>query len=1290
MELSALLISKFPFDSDLIITNYQKLKNIFISLDINKIKYCYFYRKYIHEIIFQEEETIFIENYNGVSFLFYLSLLIKENPDILNYSYSIDLIKNIVNINSQQNILLKQLIISKIILDLIYNYYGSDNCSEEEKNILEDIKNNNIQFIERKVTNIFNEFDLNLNSNDIKNKKIDLIYVEIICALIKTRKVENYEYTYSILNNLDLENIDITKNMYIQLSQLLNNNETYITDYIIINKEDLFNEKKINFYYFLIKYILKNSIYIYNIPFLLKTRKNIIKIIKTQKTLNFNNDNNNMKEKIEYVLKTLLDTEYYNNIDQKRLDDQIYNNVKIILNYYKHFLFESKKDIIISFENAIKDGIKINEDGLKDLEEAKQYNDRFSIINYIYNIKSDNDNIQKSEAEIKKDVDGWKALEKMIKDKKIKKIPKARKEKLLNYFNEENKKNIIKIFDETIYDFIMQEKAEYYNEKKKDKLKEILKYYKQYLQDEKKNDIIQIEEIINNNTDDYEKYLVDYDKAKNMNLKIPIINYMRESGIKEVSSQPVESWEKCEKLIKEKKIYNIPKNLNDILNIYFKDKNNSETLLQIFSQDEIDNFSRESDIRKDEKNLKNNTLLLQSNNINQSTINNGSTAYIKTITKNDEKKQQSESESQSTEDDNIYEKTYENIIKQILNNSSFSFHTNKKGIEPFILYDDISYGEHNISLNSKKFKKIKEYFKTKDSKNDLIKNFKSFTEFLEDVEKKLKDEFINDYNIRMKMKFQKNNGDVNGDENKDINDISVIYTLYPPIQNKKILNFKDVNILKNKANTKMQGLPYLILEINDENLKDIKYIEKYEKSFNQETQSITDSSMINKSNQDIEQSYNDTKLINMQPNISNIERNKADKMKIIEFKKIIGNHSSSKCFCTAEFIKELSNGCFISGGTDNRLTIYNQKFEIEEGDLGNINTIKEWTYSVSERDNFPNKQKNIIQYLGCSNKEMYLTEVDFDKKILKAQKYEIPTITCTNSVNMKDNNYVIIGLNGSIYFTDMFNKDKKVGNEKIITKTYRNALKINDTLLVLTSNKNAVNGEDALIFFDTKKNVKKLNNNFSYKIENFSFTLNTNGLALMYCDKNKNNRILLCACKKYSSDQKNGILLVNPKYEEYMNINKDEINKQLFYDTKEFEVYCFCPLFEVNIGEKIICENEDIISRETQYFLVGGYDNNEKQGKIKLYKLIYAENVFDTRIKFIQDIIFQKSYLPNNESKNFGGFEGAISCIIQSKRQGNILVSCYDSKIYLLSEPNLEFYLNKDKILEEKKEKKER
>ena len=55
--------------------------------------------------------------------------------------------------------------------------------------------------------------------------------------------------------------------------KILNNNENYINDYILINNEDFSNEKKINFYFILFKYILKNSIYIYQLPFILKTKK---------------------------------------------------------------------------------------------------------------------------------------------------------------------------------------------------------------------------------------------------------------------------------------------------------------------------------------------------------------------------------------------------------------------------------------------------------------------------------------------------------------------------------------------------------------------------------------------------------------------------------------------------------------------------------------------------------------------------------------------------------------------------------------------------------------------------------------------------------------------------------------------------------------------------------------------------------------------------------------------------------------------------------------------------------
>ena len=52
------------------------------------------------------------------------------------------------------------------------------------------------------------------------------------------------------------------------------------------------------------------------------------------------------------------------------------------------------------------------------------------------------------------------------------------------------------------------------------------------------------------------------------------------------------------------------------------------------------------------------------------------------------------------------------------------------------------------------------------------------------------------------------------------------------------------------------------------------------------------------------------------------------------------------------------------------------------------------------------------------------------------------------------------------------------------------------------------------------------------------------------------------------------------------------------------------------------------------------------------------------------------------EGNSFDGFHGPITSIIQSSRTGNILATCYDGKVYLLTPPNIEYYLlneNKDK-----------
>ena len=127
------------------------------------------------------------------------------------------------------------------------------------------------------------------------------------------------------------------------------------------------------------------------------------------------------------------------------------------------------------------------------------------------------------------------------------------------------------------------------------------------------------------------------------------------------------------------------------------------------------------------------------------------------------------------------------------------------------------------------------------------------------------------------------------------------------------------------------------------------------------------------------------------------------------------------------------------------------------------------------------------------------------------------------------------------------------------------------------------------------------------------------------------------------------LLLFNPELE-----FEDKSPKQ-FIDTKYFEVYCICPI-EYEYKDGII----------NKYFLIGGFDEEKEEGQIKLYKLIinkYNKDLFE--IEFIQDIEFEKN-------DKFGGFEGPISSLIQSKYKRNILASCYDGNVYKFSPINLD------------------
>ena len=435
-----------------LITKFSEIKKIIEITGAEITKFFYFHMKKIHNILYDEEKiiTFSLNNSNDFDyyFYFYLNLLINEDEYTVNYQYSLETIFLIYNSKINNSKPFKEIIKSKIIINLIQNFDDNDDKYDDELSQLNAKCEKNITNMFSDNNAIIKEIIPEIDKNSIKKMTVSKMYKQIIIGLIIKANFNDYNYIYKIVDQFDLEAIDLTNVFLDELISHLNEKDFYINNYLISNVEDFTNVKKINFNFILLKYILKNPIYIFQIPCLLHTRKSIIKIIKNENDLEkilLLNLDENIKLRIEYIIETITDSKYY---FYKYIYYYKYILI-LILDYYKNFLFESKKAEIESLEKEIRKNKGINYDQtiLSDFKKAQILNKRFFIIDYIFSQKNLN-----SEKEMNETIKLWEILEKNIKEKKYSDIYKNENYIIIEFFlNERNKNSLCDIFEENIY-----------------------------------------------------------------------------------------------------------------------------------------------------------------------------------------------------------------------------------------------------------------------------------------------------------------------------------------------------------------------------------------------------------------------------------------------------------------------------------------------------------------------------------------------------------------------------------------------------------------------------------------------------------------------------------------------------------------------------------------------------------------------------------------------------------------------------------------------------------------------
>ena len=450
-------------------------------------------------------------------------------------------------------------------------------------------------------------------------------------------------------------------------------------------------------------------------------------------------------------------------------------------------------------------------------------------------------------------------------------------------------------------------------------LKEILLYYKNYLFESKKDEIIFLNRILKDNDNNYftnnlTVILNDYNLAKKMNKRYAIINYLYKNKKKILNNKDIEEkelnkiifdWNNAENIIKEKNEKELNKINNDdklILINYFNNIEHKDILLNIFNQDQYEFIQNNLELlNKDNKNVD-----FNDNNKPNSKISTKSRSSYNEVDKlyntisYQELAQNLKNDFEDDKNNNINWQILEEIdisdnfekiafiVKKILEKSIFVINIvniNQKFIHKF---KDILYDIDEKTISYERF--IKPMDKGKDQKfdnkeiNEIFNNYKLLINFLEEIIEKFKGFFKFYISIILAFNESKTKN------NNYIKNIVCEYILLEPSINEINNNqYKDENILLNKKKDNFNSFLEIIMN-NADAFSNIS--------------SVTKRTNNNFSN----------------PNFFKMDEN--NEYSIINLREIIAEHNKG-----VELIKELNNGFLASINKGDELFLYDDNFQ---------------------------------------------------------------------------------------------------------------------------------------------------------------------------------------------------------------------------------------------------------------------------------------------------------------------------------------------------------------------------